>query len=78
MTGDQIRATLAEWNTTRREFADALALEGYRVEPQTVGQWKATVPAAVIRIVERWRDNPEQRPGKVIPNVTRKRMRNWR
>jgi hypothetical protein len=78
MTGPDVRALLAEWGVSRRIFADHLAAEGFYIHDATIGQWKDTVPSFAVRLIERWRDNPKLIPGKTVPHITRRRLRNWR
>ena len=62
MTGPDLRTLLAEWNISRRMFADSLALVGYRVEAEHVTRWGERVPATAERLIEDWQANPEKRP----------------
>ncbi len=69
MTGSELRTCLADWSISRRQFADALAVSGYAVDPSTISAWNKAVAPYAARLIERWRDNPEQRPGKVEPHI---------
>ncbi|HXJ61953.1 MAG TPA: hypothetical protein VNU68_35385 [Verrucomicrobiae bacterium] len=75
MTGPELRSLLAEWSISRRQFADALAFEGYQIDLHTMDRWKARLPATAQRLIERWRDNPAERPGKVAPHISGVGMR---
>lgn len=62
MTGPDLRALLTSWRVTRSMFADALALGGYYIEPKHVTMWSDRVPVTAVKLIEQWRDHPEQRP----------------
>lgn len=71
MNGPELREHLINWGISRRMLADAVVLDGYYIEPNNVAAWKDNVPPIVVRQIERWRDNPGERPAKPRAHTTR-------
>lgn len=63
MTGVQLRARLLTWKISRRTVADALAEEGYHAADNSIAKWTTEVPPYAARLIERWTESPETRPG---------------
>lgn len=64
MNGAAVREHLMTMGISRRMLADAMARDGYYIEPNNIASWSNNVPAAVIKMVERWLGNPAERPAK--------------
>lgn len=65
MTGSDLRALLADWKISRRLFADALSAAGLTYEVKAIDRWTTNIPNAAVRLIDCWRDHPEERPVKL-------------